>query len=106
MPAILALAGASVVLGAAIATVGALVLSLLATELPPDRRSATLNLVYLPLYVAGIIGPATGSAVAATVGLAGPYVAGSVVFLLGALVIARHRMAWGRSSEELVSSGG
>ena len=55
--------------------------------------------------MAGITGPATGSAVAATVGLAGPYVVGSVVFLLGALVIARHRMARGRSSEELVSLG-
>ena len=91
MPAVLALAAASVVLGAAFATVGAMVLSLLATELPPERRSATLNLVYLPLYVAGIIGPATGSALASTVGLAGPYVAGSVVFLAGAVMIGRHR---------------
>ena len=103
MPAVLALAGASVVLGAAIATVGAMVLSLLATELPPERRSATLNLVYLPLYLVGIFGPATGSAVAATVGLAGPYVAGGVVFLLGALVIARHRMAPRASSEPVVA---
>ena len=50
--------------GAAVATVGAMVFSLLATEVPPERRSATLNLVYLPLYVAGIIGPAMGAAVA------------------------------------------
>jgi MFS family permease len=102
MPEVLALAGASVLLGAAIATVGAMVLSMLATELPPERRSATLNLVYLPLYVAGIIGPATGSAVAATVGLAGPYVAGSLVFALGALVIGRHRMASAPVSETIV----
>ncbi len=44
-------------LGAAVATTGAMVFSLLATEVPPERRSATLNLVYLPLYIAGIIGP-------------------------------------------------
>ena len=92
MPAVVALAAASVLLGAAVATVGAMVFSLLATEVPPDRRSATLNLVYLPLYVAGIAGPATGSVLAATVGLAGPYLAGCAVFILGAVVILRHKV--------------
>jgi DHA1 family multidrug resistance protein-like MFS transporter len=91
MPAVIALACASVLLGAAVATVGAMVFSLLATEVPSDRRSATLNLVYLPLYMAGIVGPATGSALASSIGLAGPYVAGCAVFLLGAVVILRHR---------------
>ena len=46
--------------GAATATVSAMVFGLLATEVPAERRSATLNLVYLPLYAAGIIGPAVG----------------------------------------------
>ena len=92
MPAVIALAAASVLLGGAVATVGAMVFSLLATEVPPDRRSATLNLVYLPLYVAGIVGPATGSVLAATVGLAGPYLAGGAVFVLGAVVILRHQV--------------
>ena len=92
MPAVIALAGASVLLGAAVATVGAMVFSLLATEVPPDRRSATLNLVYLPLYVAGIVGPATGSALASTIGLAGPYLAGCAVFVVGAAVIVRHQV--------------
>jgi MFS family permease len=91
MPSVVALAVTSVLLGGAISTVGAMVLSLLATELPPDRRSATLNLVYLPLYIAGIVGPATGSALASTVGLAGPYLAGGVVFVVGAVAIGRHR---------------
>ncbi len=45
------------------AGVGAMVSSLLATELPVERRSATLNLVFLPLYVGGIAGPAMGSVV-------------------------------------------
>lgn len=91
MPGLIALAAASVLLGAAVATVGAMVFSLLATEVPPERRSATLNLVYLPLYLAGIVGPAAGSALAATVGLSGPYLAGAAVFLLGAAVMGRHR---------------
>lgn len=99
MPEVVALAAASVLLGAAVATVGAMVFSLLATEVPPDRRSATLNLVYLPLYVAGIVGPATGSALAASVGLAGPYLAGCAVFVVGVVVIARHRAAGSMPSE-------
>ncbi len=93
MPHVLALAAASVLLGGAVATVGAMVFSLLATEVPPERRSATLNLVYLPLYLAGVVGPATGSVLAATLGLPGPYLAGAVVFVLGAVVMARHRAA-------------
>jgi hypothetical protein len=36
------------------------------------------------------------------VGLAGPYVAGSLVFALGALVIGRHRMASAPVSETMV----
>ncbi len=91
MPVVAGLVGASLLLGAAVATVTAMVFSMLATEVPADRRSATLNLVYLPLYLAGIIGPATGSVLATTTGLTGPYVAGCVVFLLGAVAIARQR---------------
>lgn len=68
-------------------TVGAMVFSLLATEVPAERRSATLNLVYLPLYAAGVVGPATGAAVAAVGGVAGPFWLGSLVFLIGAIVV-------------------
>jgi MFS family permease len=56
----------AVVYGLAIAfmtIVGAMVSSLLATEVPAERRSATLNLIYLPLYVGGITGPAIGAGV-------------------------------------------
>jgi MFS family permease len=69
-------------------TVGAMVFSLLATEVPPERRSATLNLVYLPLYAAGIIGPAIGAGVAAAAGVDGPFLLGAAVFLAGAIVVA------------------
>jgi MFS family permease len=68
-------------------TVGAMVFSLLATTVPAERRSATLNLVYLPLYAAGIVGPATGAAVAALAGAAGPFWLGAGVFLAGAIVV-------------------
>jgi hypothetical protein len=40
-----------------------MVSGLLATEAPAERRSATLNLIYLPLYIGGIAGPAIGAVV-------------------------------------------
>lgn len=93
------LAALAVVLGAAVATVGAMVFALLATEVPAERRSATLNLVYLPLYVAGVIGPATGGLVAATAGSAGPFVAAGLVFAIGAVGIALGRRTRGPSRD-------
>jgi len=68
--------------------VGSMVFSLLATEVPPERRSQTLNLVYLPLYAAGILGPAIGGTVAGITGPNGPFWVGAVVFLVGAIVVA------------------
>ncbi len=69
-------------------TVGAMVFGLLATTVPPERRSATLNLVYLPLYAAGVVGPAAGAAIASVAGAAGPFWLGAAVFLAGAVVVA------------------
>jgi MFS family permease len=69
-------------------TVGAMVFSLLSTEVPAERRSATLNLVYLPLYAAGIVGPATGGAVASLAGPNGPFWLASGVFVAGAVIVA------------------
>ena len=91
MAALPALAGAALLLAAAFSTVTAMVFSLLATEVPPERRSATLNLVYLPLYVAGIIGPAMGGALAAVIGPNGPFLLGGLVFIIGAVALARRR---------------
>jgi MFS family permease len=62
------------------ASIGAMVSGLLAMEVPVERRSATLNLVYLPLYFGGIAGPALGAAVV-TAGL-------RTVFYVAALVLA------------------
>jgi hypothetical protein len=91
VPSVGTLALLAVVLGASTATVSAMVFGLLATEIPADRRSATLNLVYLPLYAAGIVGPAVGAGVATTVGLTGPFVVGGAVFILGAIGILATR---------------
>jgi MFS family permease len=68
-------------------SVGAMVFSLLSTEVPPERRSATLNLVYLPLYAAGIIGPIVGGIVAPVTGPGGPFVLGATVFFAAAVVV-------------------
>jgi MFS family permease len=81
----------AVVLGATTATVSSMIFGLLATELPAERRSAALNLVYLPLYAAGIIGPAAGAVVASVSGVQGLFLAGSAVFLFGAVTILRRR---------------
>lgn len=88
VPGVAGLALAGVVLAAATATVTAMVFGLLATEVPADRRSATLNLVYLPLYAAGVIGPALGAIVAAASGVAGPFLLGATIFIVGAFAIA------------------
>ncbi len=95
-----ALALVAVVLGAATAIVSAMVFGLLALEVPAERRSATLNLVYLPLYVAGIVGPAIGAAVASLGGVSGPFVVSAIVFMLGAAAIATRRQSpAGRDAE-------
>jgi len=80
----------AVVFAACTSAVSAMVFGLLATDVPAARRSQTLNLVYLPLYAAGILGPAVGSQVV-QLGLPAPFFVGTAVFLVGALiVIGRH----------------
>jgi DHA1 family multidrug resistance protein-like MFS transporter len=69
------------------ATVAPMIFALLATEVAPDRRSQTLNLVYLPLYFGGIVGPVVASQVVKA-GLAAPFVLAAAVYLAGGLLIA------------------
>jgi len=66
--------------------VGAMVSGLLATEVPVERRSATLNLIYLPLYIGGIAGPAIGASVV-TAGLRAVFFVAAAV-LAGATIVA------------------
>jgi DHA1 family multidrug resistance protein-like MFS transporter len=71
--------------------VGAMVFGLLAIEVPPEQRSATLNLVYFPLYIAGIVGPAVGALVVRA-GLPVIFTLSGLVLGLGALyAVARLR---------------
>lgn len=89
-------------------TVGAMVFSMLSTEVPADRRSATLNLVYLPLYAAGVVGPTAGAAVASVAGSDGPFWLGAAVFFAGAIVVAvrvRARPAGDSADVAPVSAG-
>lgn len=90
-PSVAILAWLSIVLGAATATISAMVFGLLAMDVPAERRSATLNLVYLPLYAAGIVGPVVGAAVASTTGVDGLFFAAGAIFLAGALAIGLRR---------------
>jgi MFS family permease len=86
--------------------VGAMVSGLLATEVPSERRSATLNLVYLPLYLGGIAGPAIGANVVTT-GLRTVFFAAAAA-LVGSLLVAvaftrRSRRGSGRDSVAVAS---
>jgi MFS family permease len=82
-----ALAGGQLVFSASYAVIAAMVFGLLATEVPEERRSTTLNLVYLPLYAAGIIGPIAGAIVVGA-GIWAPFAVAAVVFLVGSGAIA------------------
>ena len=101
VPSVSSLALLAVVLGMSTATVSAMVFGLLALDVPAERRSATLNLVYLPLYAAGIIGPAVGAGVASVSGSAGPFIVGGIIFLVGAAAIALRRRASGGPAREV-----
>jgi len=82
------LTGLAIAYGASIAVVQAMVFSLLAIEVPPERRSATLNLVLLPLYVAGIAGPSAAAVLAATVGVPAIYPLAGGIMIASAVIIS------------------
>jgi len=75
------------VFSASYAVIAAMVFGLLATEVPEERRSATLNLVYLPLYAAGIVGPIAGAIVVGA-GIWAPFTLAAIVFIAGGSAIA------------------
>jgi MFS family permease len=87
-PAVAVLAGIAVVYAALQAATQAMVFGLVAVEVAPERRSATLNLVLLPLYVAGIVGPTIGAVAAGVGGIGAPFIAAGVVFLVGGIAVA------------------
>ncbi len=66
--------------------ISAMIFGLLAMDVPPAQRSATLNLVYFPLYIAGIIGPAIGALVV-TAGLPVVFIVSGLVLGVGAIYV-------------------
>jgi MFS transporter, DHA1 family, multidrug resistance protein len=69
---------------------GAMVFALFSTRIPETHRSTAMNLVYLPLYVGGIIGPGIASALT-RVGLFGPFAGAGILFLLAIIITATTR---------------
>jgi MFS family permease len=87
-PSVAVLAGVTVFYAALQAATQAMVFGLVAVEVAPERRSATLNLVLLPLYVAGIIGPTVGAVAAGVGGITAPFLVAAVVFVVGGVGVA------------------
>lgn len=69
---------------------GAMVFALFSTRIPETHRSTAMNLVYLPLYVGGIVGPGIASALSRA-GLFGPFAGAGVLFLLAITITATTR---------------
>jgi len=79
------------------AVAGAMVSGLLATETPPERRSATLNLIYLPLYIGGTAGPALG-AVVVSAGIQAVFYVAAAVLAVAAVMATIFARRTGRVS--------
>ncbi len=90
-PTVLSLAVVALGLAALYAVVAPMVFALLATEVAPERRSQTLNLVYLPLYFGGIVGPILASQVV-KFGITAPFVLAAVVYLVGGVAVGVQAM--------------
>ena len=86
-PAVPSLAVGYAVIAGCQAATSAMIFGLLALEVPSERRSTTLNLVYLPLYAACIIGPAMG-AVVSGMGVGIVFAVASVVLAAAAVAAA------------------
>ena len=88
LPSVPALAGAAVLFGAGRSAAQAMLFALLATRTPREGRAATLNLVYVPLYLGGLVGPALAAAIVG-LGLAPVFLVGAGAFVLALLLTLR-----------------
>jgi len=88
MPSLATLALAIALFGGCLSAFIALVYALLATLVPEDRRSATLNLAFVPFYVGSILGPFLGAFVVGA-GLRWVSYAGAGLVVLGLVMVRR-----------------
>ncbi|WDL96025.1 MFS transporter [Alicyclobacillus sp. ALC3] len=69
---------------------GAMVFALFSTRIPETHRSTAMNLVYLPLYIGGIIGPGIASSLT-HIGLFAPFAAAGVLFVIAVVTVVATR---------------
>lgn len=74
---------------------GAMIFALFSVRIPESHRSTALNLVYLPLYIGGIIGPAVSSGLT-HIAFAGPFVGSGCMFLAGIVIMLLTVVRWSR----------
>lgn len=65
----------------------AMIFGLLSIDIAPERRGTTLNLVYLPLYIAGIVGPTMGSVLVGS-GIEVPFRVAGALLVVGGIRVA------------------
>ncbi len=73
---------------AAVSIGGAMIFALFSTRIPESHRNTALNLVYLPMYLGGIVGPLMASGLI-RFGVAGPFGGAALASLVGWWVIVR-----------------
>lgn len=88
LPTVPALAGGAMLFSAGRTAAQAMLFALLATRTPREGRAATLNLVYVPLYLGGLVGPALAAAIVG-LGLAPVFLVGAGAFVLALLLTLR-----------------
>jgi MFS family permease len=89
LPTIALLAVAVAVLGGCLSAFTVMIYALLATLVPEDRRSVTLNLAFFPYYVGAILGPLTGALIVGA-GLTWVPLAGAA--LVGTALLVQRRL--------------
>jgi MFS transporter, DHA1 family, multidrug resistance protein len=88
LPTVTALTAVAVLFGAGRSAAQAMLFALLATRTPREGRAATLNLVYVPLYLGGLVGPALAAAIVG-LGLAPIFLVGAAAYVLALLLTLR-----------------
>jgi MFS transporter, DHA1 family, multidrug resistance protein len=78
----------AVLFGAGRSAAQAMLFALLATRTPREGRAATLNLVYVPLYLGGLVGPALAATIVG-LGLAPIFLVGAAAYVLALLLTLR-----------------